>query len=282
MRQLRKVSAINEIQRRCEELAKREGERQSATVVQLPLWQHGKRGSPNSFLRSALFAAIQSKDRVYLEDATLFSQQGCTVKFTGRQLNQEDMTIWLALTDIARLHPLGTECGFTAYGILKHVGLKNGGEQSERLRLSVERMTACMVKIETSKFVYGGSLIEKFVIDKDTRRYKITLNPDLIKLFRDNDWTALNWEQRKKLRSKPLAQKLHEYYSSHERPLPLTIEFLHDITGSDNKDKYDFKRRIKSALNELVKIGFLASYKVEGDKVAVERRNPRALPAART
>ena len=43
--------------------------------------------SPNSFLRSALFSAIQSKDREYLEGATLFSQQGITVKFTGRQLN---------------------------------------------------------------------------------------------------------------------------------------------------------------------------------------------------
>ena len=78
---------VTDIQRRCQELAEIEAKRDAAKVVQLPLWTDQKRGTPNSFLRSALFSAIQSKDREYLEGATLFSQQGITVKFTGRQLN---------------------------------------------------------------------------------------------------------------------------------------------------------------------------------------------------
>jgi hypothetical protein len=273
---------IREIQERCLEMAALATERESAQIIQLPLWHEGKSGSPNAFLRSALFAAIQGKDRVYLENMTLFSQQGYTVKFTGKLLNQEDMTVWLALVDLARQHPLGTECSFTAYGILKHIGLTIGGDQRERLRLSVERMTACMVKIETGRFTYGGSLIDDFVIDEQTKNYKLTLNKKLINIFGEHDWTALNWEQRKQLRRKPLAQKLHEYYSSHERPLLVKVEFLHDITGSNTKDKFKFKQSLKSALEALVKTDFLASYKIEGDKVTVERRSPRALPAART
>lgn len=271
MNQPHKARAINEIQRRCEELATLEGRRQSATVVQLPLWQHGKRGSPNSFLRSALFAAIQGKDRVMVKNETLFSQQGITVKFTGERLNQEDMTVWLALVDLARQHPLGVECCFSAYGILKHMGLKDGGDQRRVLQESVLRLTACAVEISCNRKTYGGSLIHEYKIDEETRHYKINLNKNLIDLFGENDWTALNWEQRKQLRGKPLAQKLHEYYSSHSMPKPVTVEFLRNMSGSKSKDKYGFKRDIKTALNALVKIGFLESQSIEGELVVVRR-----------
>ena len=102
-------------------------QRQSAEVIQLPLWPEPKRGTPNSFLRSALFSAIQSKDRQFLKEVTLGSQDGVTVKFTGEQLNQEDLTVWETLIHLARQHPLGTTCQFTAHGLLKALGLPTGG-----------------------------------------------------------------------------------------------------------------------------------------------------------
>jgi hypothetical protein len=116
MRGLSNSSKVTDIQRLCQELAEIEAKRDAAKVVQLPLWAEQKRGTPNSFLRSALFSAIQSKDRVYLEGATLpTSQQGITVKFTGRQLNQEDLTLWEILVHLARQHPLGYQCSFSAH-----------------------------------------------------------------------------------------------------------------------------------------------------------------------
>jgi TrfA protein len=260
---------IQDIQERCLEMREIERERESAQVIQLPLWPESKRGSPNSFARSALFAAI--KKRKFVKNALIFSQQNFSVKFTGEQLNQEDMTVWLTLVDLARKHPLGTECSFTAYGILKHMGLAVGKTGRDVLEDNVRRLTACMVEIETSKLIYGGSLIDDFVIDKDTKRYKITLNKKLINIFGENDWTALNWEQRKKLRNKPLALSLHEYYSTHEFPKPLTVEFLYNKTGSTNSDRYGFKRDLKKALEEIIKIGFLESYSVEGNLVTVKR-----------
>ena len=50
-----------------------------------------------------------------------------------------------------------------------------------------------------------------------------------------------------------------------------SLEFFSDLTGSVNKQKADFKRKVKTALEELVKIGFLSSYSIEGDIVKVER-----------
>jgi TrfA protein len=250
---------------------KEEEERLETGVIYLPTWREDRRGSPNSFLRSALFAAIQSKDRVYLEKAELFTQEGISVTYTGKQLNQEDLTVWLALVDLMKKDPLGTECKFTSHEILKYMNLGTGGREYERLNDAIVRMIACAVVIKTGTRTYMGSLISGCDINEHTKVYRLDLNRHLVKLFGENDWTAINWEQRKQLRHKPLCLKLHDYYSSHEQPLPIGIEFLSDITGSVNKQKADFKRKVKTALEELVKIGFLRGYSIEGDIVKVER-----------
>lgn len=262
---------VQGIQERCLELAEVIRQRESAQVIQLPLWPEGRRGSPNSFLRSALFAAIQGKDKEFFDKQTLFSQNGYTVKFTGKQLNQEDMTVWLALVDLSRQHPLGNECSFTAYGILKHMGLKDSGAQRKVLYDSIVYLNACSVQIGCGRKTYGGSLVEAFFVDEATGHYRIRLNRELINLFGENDWTAINWEQRKQLRQKPIASKLHEYFSTHEIPKPITIEFLHNITGSKNSAIRDFKRKVKIALDALVKIGFLESYCIEKNLLTVAR-----------
>jgi hypothetical protein len=267
--------SLNELHKRTLEIQERarkdEEERLESGVVYLPTWREDRQGSPNSFLRSALFAAIQSKDRLDLKMAEIFSQQGVSVTYTGEQLNQEDMTVWLALVDIVKKDPLGKECKFTANGMLKHMGSVIGGSGHECLRRSILRMMACAVVVETDTYTYGGNLIHNFVIDKGTKLYKLTLNRHLIKLFGDDDWTAIDWEQRKQLKNKPLCLKLHEYYSSHETPYPVSLEFLSDLTGSENKQKADFKRKIRTALEGLVKIGFLKSWSIENDIVNVKR-----------
>ena len=236
----------------------------------LPTWREDRRGSPNSFLRSALFAAIQSKDRLDLKKAEIFSQQGITVTYTGEQLNQEDLTVWLALIDLMKKDSLGTECKFTAHEILKYMGLEIGGSGYERLNDAIVRMIACAVVIKTGTQTYMGSLIHGCAIDEGTKLYRLNLDRHLIKLFGDNDWTAIDWEQRKQLRNKPLCLKLHDYYSSPEKPLPVSLEFLLNITGSTNSQKASFKRQVKTALEELVKIGFLKEYSIKGDIVKVE------------
>ena len=257
--------------RKIEQLRKEEEERLETGVIHLPTCREDKRIIPNSFLRSALFAAIQSKDRKYLEKAQIFSQEGITVTYTGKQLNQEDMTVWLALVDLMKKDPLATECKFTPHEILNYMDLEIGGSGYERLENSIGRMIACMVVINMSTQTYMGNLIQGCLIDERTKVYQLSLNRHLIKLFGDSDWTALDWAHRKQLKNKPLCLKLHEYYSSHGKPLPVSLEFLSNISGSTNSQKASFKRQVKTALEELVKIGFFGSYSIEGNIVKVER-----------
>jgi HAMP domain-containing protein len=268
---------LKEIEKRCQNMASIAQEREEAEIIQFPLWPEVRRGTPNSFIRSALFAAIHSKDRDYLEEAVLASQKGVTVKFTGKQLNQEDLDVWEALVHLARKHPLGYECSFTAYGILKALGLPTGGTQHKKLHSAIIRLAACAVQISHEGKTYFGSLVESGIKDEITSHYVIRLNRRLIRLFGDTQWTAIDWQQRLQLRRKPLAQAIHAYYSSHERPLPVKLTTLQELTGSRNTQRAGFKRHCRTALDALVSIGFLRSYKIEGDLVAVERAH-KALP----
>ncbi|MBW4473947.1 MAG: replication initiator protein A [Stenomitos rutilans HA7619-LM2] len=243
----------------------------SAQVIQLPLWQEAKRGTPNSFIRSALFSAIQGKDRRSLKEATLYSQQGITVKYTGEQLNQEDLTLWETLVHLARKHPLGNHCSFTAHGILKAMRLPTGGEQHRQLHSAIIRLTATAVEIIHEGKIYFGSLIKSGTKSEPTAHYTIELNRDLIRLYGESQWTAIDWEQRLALRRKSLAQALHAYYSSHRTPYPVKLATLQRLTGCKNTQAASFKRQSRTALDELVKIGFLQNYNIEDDAVTVTR-----------
>jgi TrfA protein len=92
----------------------------SATVIQLPLWPEARRAAPNAVFRSALFPALHlCEERDFLDNKPIASVDGVTVFFTGKRFDQSDLDVYLELLHLARHHPLGTECNFTAHGLLK-------------------------------------------------------------------------------------------------------------------------------------------------------------------
>jgi hypothetical protein len=245
----------------------------ASVALQLPLWFDTERGTPNSFLRSALFAAIESKDRRFLKEVVLASSKDVSVKYTGEQLNQEDLSVWEALVHLARNHPLGNVCAFSAHELLKGLGLHTGGAEHRRLHSTITRMIACAIEVKHDGMTYIGSLIEDAgaIDDEPTKQYAVRLNPHLIRLYGETRWTALNWDQRLQWRRKSLAQALHAYYSTHARPVPVKLSTLRDYTGSRNAQPADFKRKVKNALTELIQVGFLRDFRLERDLVIVER-----------
>lgn len=259
------------IETKLEALRKSVVEREKNAVVQLPLWPEPKRGAPNSFIRSALFAAIQGKDRQFLKETVLASQDGIVVKYTGEQLNQNDLDVWETIVHLARDQPLGTTASFTAHGLLKAMGLPTGNSQHKQLHSTLLRLTACAVEVTHNNKTYFGPLIKSGAKDDISRHYGIELNKGIIKLFGENQWTALDWKQRQELRRQPLAQALHAFYSSHREPFAVKIETLQAYTGSRNKQTASFKRQVRIALNELVSVGFLTECTIEGDLVTVRR-----------
>ena len=261
----------NTFEVKLENLKKNVAARESTRVVKLPFWAEVKRGTPNSFLRSALFSSIQSKDRGFMNEETLFSQQGIVVKFTGNQLNQEDLTLWQVLIHFYKEQPLGDEIEFTAYKILKLLELDTNSDGYKRLHTGIIRLTACAVEITHDKKTYFGALIKSGRKDEVTKTYTLELDKKLIQLFDEDAWTAIDSQQRIDLRRKPLAQALHAYFSSHKTPYPVSIAFLQQLTGSRNSQLASFKRHVCAALDVLVAIGFLKDYSVVDGLVSVRR-----------
>ena len=254
-----------------ENLKRSISERAGAQVIQLPLWPDGKRGTPNSFIRSALFSAIQSKDRQFIDGKALDSQAGISIHYTGQQLNQEDLTLWETLVHLAKDNPIGNTYTFTAHSLLKAMGLNTGGDEHVRLHKGITRLNACSVQITHEGKTYFGALVKSGLKDELTSHYTIELNRELIRLYGDTQWTAIDWQQRVALRRKPLAQALHAYYSSHRNPYPVKLATLQRMTGSRNDQASGFKRHCRVALDQLIAIGFLSTYEIEGDTDYVKR-----------
>ena len=202
--------------------------RASAKVIQLPLWPETKRGAPNAVLRGALFAAIH-KDRRYMDRELIAAQDGITIRYTGKQLDQSDLDVWEQVLHLARTQALGTECHFTAHGFLKALGRQTGKSGHEWLQTALERLTGAVVLISDGRRTYFGTLIEGGARDEDTGRYVVDINPKLAKFYGRSQWTQLDWEQRQQLRGKPLALWLHGFYASHAAPYPLTVAYLHKL-----------------------------------------------------
>ncbi len=252
---------------------------EATKAILLPFWPESKRGTPNSFLRSALFSAVQSKNREDMKEVTLASQAGFTIKYTGQQLNQEDLTLWNALIHLARNSALEDVCEFTAYEILYSMKLGTGATEYAILHTGITRLTACAVEIvrDGDKRGFFGPLIaygETHVVGSTTK-YKLKLNRTLIRLYRD-DTCWLDFGQRLQLRRKPLAQFLHGYYSTHSRPHPVKADTLRKLSGSKEKSLPAFRQKLKRALDELITIGFLSCWSLDADDlIIVARKNYR-------
>lgn len=240
-----------------------------AEIIQLPLWPEPARGVPNSALRGSLFAAIQGKDRRAMQRALLVVQQGIEIRFTGLQLDQADMDVWEQALHLVRQHPLGTRCDFTAHAFLKALDRKTGKSQHEQLKENFARLGGCFVEITHNRVTYGGSLLELYR-DEHTNRYRLEVNPKIKALY-DAGFTQIDWQQRQRLRRKPLAQWLHGFLASHAEPYPLKIETLMRLSGSRNKQFAGFKRHLKAALNDLQIVGAITDYEFNGGLVTIYR-----------
>ena len=243
-----------------------------AQVIQLPLWPEAKRGAPNAVLRGALFAAVH-KDRRYMDRELLASQRGITIRFTGKQLDQADLDVWEQALHLVRTQALGTRCRFTEKGFLKTLGRQSGKSGRDWLRSAFARLAGAVVELTQDGRTYGGTLLE-FYRDEDTGRTVLEINPKLAPFFGPTRWTQIDWEQRQRLRAKPLALWLHGFYASHAAPHALSVEYLHKLSGSQTKQLWKFKQNLTQALRDLEAAGAIKAFEIRDDLVHV-----RAVPS---
>lgn len=252
-------------------IQKREAER----AYQLEMWPDKDLAVPNELSRSALFAAIDPrKKREYRRNEFVAAQGPYSIHYTGPQLDQSHADVFQGILQLARGVHEGNEVHFTAHKLLKLIGRSTGGKDHKWLYMIFQDLTATSVAIvKEGTRVFWDSLLRRGKGDLESGKYAVEISRDLAKLF-ERGFTRVEWEQRRKLIRKPLAQWLQFYYATHAKPVPVSVGFLHEMSGSLNKDKRDFKRRLKEALKQIQAVGVISEWRIDPktDLVHVARK----------
>ncbi|PJG59465.1 plasmid replication initiator TrfA [Aeromonas cavernicola] len=218
--------------------------------TELPACAEGKRPVPNAILRSALFGIVAKGARKYEQRVLKAAVNGITVKFTGQQLDQSDLDVWLGCLQFLKKAPAGTQVYFSMYGFLKHLGRNTGKSDREWLRNSLTRLSACLIELGDGLHFYNGHLINDYYRNEVEGEYVLTLNPKILSFFSSELWTGLDLDKRRQLKGKTLSQWLHGFYSTHSSPHPYKVETLKRLCGSE-ADLKEFRRMLKKALSDL-------------------------------
>ncbi len=247
----------------------------SAKVVQLPLFHKEAPAAPNAVLRSALFPAIHSKDRQFLNNELIASIDGVEVKLKGEQLNQDDLETLLAVEDLAREQPDTLTCQVSERGLLKLLGRRSGSDAEKALNESLVRLEQ-PVTVKMGRFSYSGGFVQHVYKDDDTKRYVIQLNPRLGALLRSG-WTALDTDTRRKLGGKPLALWLQAFYATHEKPYPYKVETLRELSGSRTGRLRKFRENLKKALDDWAATGDIQDWSIDPETDLVHIAKPKKI-----
>lgn len=256
---------------------------QAVLELVLPDWNELFRGVPNGFLRSGLFTARSKSIRNDVKGVKIASLSNFDVFYKGEELRQDDLSVWIALMTKAKKQPLGDKIFFVAYSLVKDLGWSLNSVSYARVKACIERLKLTSLKIgsKDQKSAYVGSLIRDFAYDvfdeNGNASWMIRLEPDIARLFVNENTTFLEWDERKTLGTRnTLAQWLHGYFSSHTTPIPIPIRKIHELCESGQKSLPNFKIRVRQALEQLVTNGCLSQYSIKNEVVHVTR-SPRRL-----
>lgn len=261
-------------------------ELKKAQVIYFPAIPTETRPVVNEIASSALFAAIQGKDRQWLRDEAIASTSDTVVRFTGEQFNQDDHDVFMQLVSVGSKYPAGEYVTATAHSLLKALGRGTGKSQHDQLEAEIKRLKSATFEIKTRRLTYFGNLIHDAKKDEKSGHWTFRLNENLMPFYGVDGYTLIDWEQRKQLKG-DLARWLQLEIARHAKPFPVKVETLHRLSGSRNKELRDFRRKLKSALDTLKTAGHIKEWRIDetdlvhvarGEAITDSQRRSLALP----
>jgi hypothetical protein len=232
-------------------------------LVQLPLWPEDRRGAPNAVLRSAVFSAGKpTAERAHRKKELLPVLPPYAIYYSGPQLYQPDLDVWLELLHRCRLTSLGLSAAVTVRSLLRGLGRATGKANYEYTRESARALTTATLEVvvrddrpgRRGQRGYVGHLVDAFAYDDVREVWEVDLNPRIAALFAADEHTWLASSARRELGKGYLAKWLHGYFSTHREPLPISVERLRDLSGTSTKQLRDFRGALRRALVEVARV----------------------------
>jgi hypothetical protein len=282
------MTITRKIQDRIDRLTAKPG-----VMLQLDIWPESQRVIPNSLARCALFTAAGKKEpRQVFTQERIASLTDMAVYYTGTELRQDDLDVWMQVVHMTRKKPAGDWIETSGSALLSALGWGRGADRYVRVRQSVMRMTESTIWVLKPGEEPGRSnvrsrrLIRDFAAggegangEEGTRgTWALQLDPEIVALFAPDETSRIHWEQR--LRLGPMAKWLHCFYSTHREPYPYRVERFMELCGSRATRLSTFRASLLKALGELQEAGFLADWQHDprSDLVSVTRK-VRNLPS---
>ncbi|MEW5511788.1 plasmid replication initiator TrfA [Pseudomonas asiatica] len=278
----RKGTALHTLQQRTNQVIEKQSKK-------LKAWADEIREAPNELLRSALFSAgNKNRRREHIKNAEIATYGNCKILYSGEELRQDDLDVWLEIIHAARDQDLDQPIYFNPHDMKKELRYPYGTKHTERLMTNLTRLKATAVTLHSERLERGLSLslIRKFEYSDDSddmatskdAMWYVELEPEIAILFGGGVYsTRIEKEQRMSL-SGNLAKWLHGFYASHKEPYPVHYHTLLTNAGSRCATAGKAKQLIKSALDELKACGFLKDWRMDkAGKVEVERNRFLAI-----
>lgn len=236
-------------------------------ILPFPIEKSDNGAVPNDIIRSSIFGLKEVSSKEFLQEKVIGSCKDLRVTYTGKELNQSDLDVWIAVKkSFIRDENCDQNIVFQSKDILKTLNKTYGTNDKKWLRSKLVGMSASVIVIENLKKGSGCafSLIKNLEWLDDYNTFRLSLDPKILELFKKDSFSYLDLENRKLLKT-DLAKWLYNYYRSHKTPFPVYDTSIHEWCGSKMKNKIEFRNRLKKSLKELQEIQFLKEFIVSRD-----------------
>lgn len=263
----------------------------AAAIIQFPIWKSSNRALPNVIVRSSLFTARNSRTpRDYRDNELLAVVGPGEIRYTGKELRQDDEDVLMCLVHIAKEIYGNRELAepekryripFNRGRLIADLGWTRNTRSYQRLRACMTRLkaTELMVRVSLTETADAGrsvSLLTEYAWNEDEYWAEI---PSLFFALYGQQYTSLNWAQRQKLPA-GLARWLQAYTLSHKKCLPVKIETIAKGAGleipKNSNEKRKFRQILRRACKELVEAGVLLEAGVYNDLFIYEKMSQSA------
>ena len=155
-----------------------------ATVMQQP---QDQTDSPQAayncgFLLGKIFSTCRDDQRETMLEEVVAKLGDTTVRFSGHELNQYDLNIWLAIFNHPSIDFIDDYRTFTPESILNELKMPVNPESMQMLHTSLIRMVACCIEIE-SQLYDAGPIIINLSQNPDTNEYTARLNKKITRMI---------------------------------------------------------------------------------------------------